>query len=211
MRIRDLLKKIEKMTVKSKKITNIGKDVESGGLATDPQNPKGCCNGSAFLKFLTCLTWLYCTFLAVFGGFWFAQLPNVVGLDDPNARLFVKISVWGFIPAYLCFFGLGGARSLISSDRKDELWSIKMFMYFYDWIEMVTKVLIFTDLMGAIVAYCSGPVGTVFNFDGFCNVALHRFGVLIRAWTGYCMLAKVHNKAFASEGLTLLESPKSLL
>ena len=107
MRIRDLLKKIEKMTVKSKKITNIGKDVESGGLATDPQNPKGCYNGSAFLKFLKCLTWLYCTFLAVFGGVWFAQLPNVVGLDDPNARLFVKISVWGFIPGkivriYLC-------------------------------------------------------------------------------------------------------------
>ena len=100
---------------------------------------------------------------------------------------------------------------MISSDRKDELWSIKMFMYFYDWIEMVTKVLIFTDLIGAIVAYCSGPVGTVFNFDGFCNVALHRFGVLIWAWTGYWMLAKVHNKAFASEGLTLLESPKSLL
>ena len=92
------------MTVKSKKITNIGKDVESGGLATDPQNPKGCYNGFAFLKFFP---WLYCSLLAALGGFWFALLPVMVGLDDPNARLVEKISVWGFIPGkivriYIC-------------------------------------------------------------------------------------------------------------
>ena len=110
------------MTVKSKKIMNIGKDVESGGLATDPQNPKECCNEDAILnkilKLITCLqrfqsiyfaflTWLYCTFLAVFGGFWFALLTSLVGLEDPYARLVVKISAKGFIPGkivriYLC-------------------------------------------------------------------------------------------------------------
>merc|ERR1712029_314095 len=196
MRIRDLLKKIEKMTVKSKKITNIGKDVESGGLATDPQNPKGCCNGSAFLKFLKCLTWLYCTFLAVFGGFWFAQLPNVVGLDDPNARLFVKISLWGFIPACLCFFGLGGARSLIATDRKDKLWSIRMFIYFFDWIAMLTFVLLITDLIVVIIAYCAGPDGTVFNFLGLSQMWLARTGVFALAGIGCLMLGKAHKEAF---------------
>ena len=94
------------MTVKSGKIMKNEKDVESGRKdvesgrsATTSQNAK-----FSFLRFFT---WLYCTLIAVFGGFWFAQLPNVVGLDDPNARLFVKISVWGFIPGkivriYLC-------------------------------------------------------------------------------------------------------------
>ena len=81
-----------------------------------------------------------------------------------------------------------------------------MFMYFYDWIEMVTKVLIFTYLIGAIVAYCSGPVGTVFEaFDGFSNVALIRFGVLALAFAGYWMLETVHKKAITREGLTLIQ------
>ena len=110
------------MTVKSKKIMNIGKDVEFGGLATDPQNPKECCNEDAILnkilKFITCLqrfqsiyfaflTWLYCTFIAVVGGLWLAGLSSLVGLDDPYARLVVKISGKGFIPGkivriYIC-------------------------------------------------------------------------------------------------------------
>ena len=80
------------MTVKSEKIANIGKDVESGESATTPQSPKGCCNGLAFLKFLT---WLYCTLIAVFGGFWLAQLPSLVG---PYGCFVMNLSLWGFIP-----------------------------------------------------------------------------------------------------------------
>merc|ERR1712029_1145570 len=129
---------------KSGKIMNNGEDVESGRSATTSQNAK-----FSFLRFFT---WLYCTLIAVFGGFWLAQLPILVG---PSARLVFtdfKLSCWGFIPACLCFFGLGGARSLISLDKKDVLWSIKMFKYFFDWIATLTGGLIFADLIFSIFA-----------------------------------------------------------
>ena len=80
-----------------------------------------------------------------------------------------------------------------------------MFMYFYDWIAMLTNVLVFTDLIDTIVAYLSGPVGTVFDFAGFSNVALIRFGVLALAFAGYWMLETVHKKAITREGLTLIQ------
>merc|ERR1712029_913356 len=151
--------KIEKMTVKSGKIMNIGKDVESGRSATTSQNAK-----FSFPRFFT---WLYCTLIAVLGGFWLAQLPGV----GPSARLVFtdsKLSCWGFIPACLCFFGLGGARSLISLDKKDVLWSIKMFKYFFDWIATLTGGLIFADLIFSIFAYFNGPIliGTAEYFFG---------------------------------------------
>ena len=63
------------------------KDVESGRSATPSQNAK-----FSYLRFFT---WLYCTLIAVFGGFWLAQLPSLVG---PSARLVLKLSFWGFIP-----------------------------------------------------------------------------------------------------------------
>ena len=84
------------MTVKSGKIMKNEKDVESGRKdvesgrsATTSQNAK-----FSFLRFFT---WLYCTLIAVFGGFWLAQLPGV----GPSARLVFtdsKLSCWGFIP-----------------------------------------------------------------------------------------------------------------
>ena len=91
--------KIQKMTVKSGKIMNNGKDVESGRSATTSPNAK-----FSYLRFFT---WLYCTLIAVFGGFWLAQLPILVG---PSVRLVFtdsKLSCWGFIPGkividYLC-------------------------------------------------------------------------------------------------------------
>ena len=75
------------MTVKSGKIMNNGKDVESGQSATSSQNAK--------FSFPMFFTWLYCTLIAVFGGFWLAQLPSLVG---PSARMVLKLSFWGFIP-----------------------------------------------------------------------------------------------------------------
>merc|ERR1712029_470488 len=177
---------------KSGKIMNNGEDVESGRSATTSQNAK-----FSFLRFFT---WLYCTLIAVFGGFWLAQLPILVG---PSARLVFtdfKLSCWGFIPACLCFFGRGGARSLISLDKKDVLWSIKMFKYFFDWIATLTGGLIFADLIFSIFAYFNGPtpIGTTAYFIG---LMIFRTGISIPAWVGYWMLGKAHKEAIAQEGL----------
>merc|ERR1712029_1247133 len=156
------------------------KDVESGRSATTSQNAK-----FSFLRFFT---WLYCTLIAVFGGFWLAQLPGV----GPSARLVFtdfKLSCWGFIPACLCFFGLGGARSLISLDKKDVLWSIKMVIYFFDWIATLTGCLIIADLFFVIITYFSGPtpIGTTafYRFDDFPNGNFYSgLGWILDAWEG---------------------------
>ena len=48
---------------------------------------------------------------------------------------------------------------MIAPDRKDKLWSIRMFIYFFNWIVILTFVLLITDLIVVIIAYCAGPDG----------------------------------------------------
>ena len=91
------------MTVKSGKIMKNEKDVESGrkyvesGRNDVESGRSATTSQNAKFSFLRFFTWLYCTLIAVLGGFWLAQLPGV----GPSARLVFtdsKLSCWGFIP-----------------------------------------------------------------------------------------------------------------
>merc|ERR1712029_663945 len=203
--------KVEKMAVKSGKIMKNEKDVESGrkdvesGRKDVESGRSATPSQNAKFSYLRFFTWLYCTLIAVFGGFWLAQPGPVV----PGVLSFFtdfKLSFWGFIPACLGFFGLGGARSLISSDKKDILWSIKMFKYFFDWIATLTGGLIIMDLIVSIIVFFSGPIGSIgftdwlrYSVYFFFGMMIFRTGILFAAWTGYWMLGKVHKEAIARE------------
>ena len=78
-----------------------------------------------------------------------------------------------------------------------------MFIYFFDWIGILTYVFLITDLIVVIIAYCSGPVGTVFNFLGLSQLWLARTGVFVMAGAGHWMLKDAHKEALTREGLTL--------
>ena len=70
-----------------------------------------------------------------------------------------------------------------------------MFIYFFYWINNLTSVLLITDLIVTIIAYCTGPVGTVFNFLGLSQLWLARSGVYVMAGAGYLLLGKAHKEA----------------
>ena len=90
---------------------------------------------------------------------------------------------------------------MISSDKKDILWSIKTFKYFFDWIATLTGGLIITDLIVSIIAYFNGPFGTEVFTVYFFGMTIFQTGIFIPVWVGYWMLGKVHKEAIAREGL----------